>query len=60
MSQSDIQASAEDLARHLSYFVPPGFQLMRQEEIDRILNECEALRIERDAARKGSIKDSGS
>jgi hypothetical protein len=43
--------SNDDLARHLSFFVPQGFLLMRQAEIDRIHNESEALRIERDAAR---------
>ena len=44
--------SHEDLAKHLSFFVPPGFLLMKQEEIDRLHNESEARRIERDAARE--------
>lgn len=39
------------LAKHLSFFVPPEHVLTTQAEIDRIHNEAEALRIERDAAR---------
>lgn len=30
----------------------PGWAVMQQAEVDRILNECEALRVERDAAWK--------
>jgi hypothetical protein len=44
--------SAEDQAKRLSYFVPAGFLLIKQSEMDRIHNESEALRIERDEAQK--------
>lgn len=42
--------AAEKKLLDLLSFVP-GWAVMRSDEVDRILNECEALRIERDAAR---------
>lgn len=41
----------EEMARHLSFFVPSGFVLTKASEIERLHNEAEALRIERDYAR---------
>lgn len=37
--------SREDLARHLSFFVPAGFTLTKTSEIDRLHNEAEAWRV---------------
>jgi hypothetical protein len=48
-----------ELAKHLSFFVPPEHVLTTQETIDRIHNECEALRIERDAARAALARLTG-
>jgi hypothetical protein len=41
----------EEMAKHLSFFVPSGFALMKTSEIERLQNDAEALRIERDYAR---------
>lgn len=45
-------SSDDEMGRHLSFFVPSGFVLTKQSEIDRLHNEAEALRIERDSARE--------
>jgi hypothetical protein len=44
-------SAPDEIARRMSFHVPPGYALTKQSEIDRLWNESEALRIERDAAR---------
>lgn len=49
--ESPKLGDADATAKALSFLLPTGWRLMRQEWIDGILNEKEALRIERDEVR---------
>ena len=51
---SDVLSDAWDDGYAAGYAAakPPGYVVQTQAEVDRLLNEAEALRIERDAARE--------